>query len=186
MQLINIICDISTGAPCTSFTFYIANKFLCTVSNSLHYSISHPSIHATLKLITDHCVWPNTNSDLHKWAQSCLSCQQFKVHKHTKGPLATFATPDARFNQVYSSLAIYHFDRYYGLTPTISIKASPTFWPDSTVSPVNYNPFAPLYWHHCQNCCWIFQFGVPFTVTIATDRAIGYQFESVLWNDQLM
>ena len=95
-----------------------------------------------------------------------------KVHKHTKGPLATFATPDARFNQVASYIAIYHFDIMDSCTPTISIKASSTFWPDSTVSPVSYNPFAPLYSGITAKTVAGYSTLVSlFTVTIATDRA---------------
>ena len=91
-----ILCDISTGVPRP----FIPSKFCRTLFDSLH-SLSHPSIHATLKLITDRYVWPNINSDIRKWAQSCLSCQQSKVQRHTRAPLATFATPDARFNEVH-------------------------------------------------------------------------------------
>ena len=65
------------------------------------YILSHPSICATQKLVTDRYVWPNVNADVHKWAQFCLSCQQSKVQRHTKSLLATFATPDARFNQIH-------------------------------------------------------------------------------------
>ena len=64
-------------------------------------SLGHPGIRATQKLITDRYVWPNINADVRKWARACLSCQQSKVHRHTKSPPATFATPDARFNQVH-------------------------------------------------------------------------------------
>ena len=35
------------------------------------------------------------------WTKSCLQCQRSKVQRHTVTPLSTFATPDARFDQVH-------------------------------------------------------------------------------------
>ena len=69
-----IICDISTGVPRP----FIPTKFRHNVFNSLH-TLSHPSIRATQRLITACYVWPNINSDILKWAQSCTVCQQSKV-----------------------------------------------------------------------------------------------------------
>ncbi len=41
---------------------------------------------------------------MRRWARSCLHCQCANVHKHTAAPLATFATPDARFDHVHIDL----------------------------------------------------------------------------------
>ena len=46
-------------------------------------------------------IWPNINSDVRKWARSCLQCQRSKVHRHTTSPMSTFANPDARFDHVH-------------------------------------------------------------------------------------
>ena len=70
------------------------------IFNSLH-SLSHPGVKATQRLITARFVWPNINHDVKQWTCSCLQCQRSKVHRHTVSPLSTFATPDARFNQIY-------------------------------------------------------------------------------------
>ena len=85
-----LLCDVSTGTPCT----YVPSKFRKTIFDSLH-SLSHPGIRATQKLITTRYIWPNINSDVRKWARSCLQCQRSKVHRHTVSPMSTFATPDA-------------------------------------------------------------------------------------------
>ena len=91
-----IVCDVTTGVPRP----FIPKQFRRKVFDSLH-SLSHPGIRATQKLVTDRYVWPNINSDVRKWARSCLSCQSSKIQRHTKSPPSTFATPDARFNQVH-------------------------------------------------------------------------------------
>ena len=91
-----IVCDVTTGAPRP----FIPKQFRRKVFDSL-YSLSHPGIRATQKLVTDRYVWPNINSDVRKWARSCLSCRSSKIQRHTKSPPSTFATPDARFNQVH-------------------------------------------------------------------------------------
>ena len=40
----------------------------------------------------DNYVWPRINSDVCKWARSCLPCQHSKVQRHAITPLSTFAT----------------------------------------------------------------------------------------------
>ena len=73
-----LVCDMSTGLPRP----YVPSELHHTVFNTFHL-LSHPGIRATQHLITARYVWPNINSDIHKWAQSCLKCQQSKVQRHT-------------------------------------------------------------------------------------------------------
>ena len=120
-----IICDISTEVPRP----FIPDQFRHTVFDSLH-SLSDPSIRTTLKLITNCYVWPNMNSDVHKWARSCLSCQQSKVQRHIKAPLATFATPDARFNQVYIDI-VGPLPPSQGFTYILTCINHFTHWPEA-------------------------------------------------------
>ena len=94
-----LLCDVSTGTPHP----YVPFKFCKAISDSLH-SLSHPGIRATPKMLTMHFIWPNINSDIRKWAQSCLQCQRLKVHQHTVSPMSTFANPDARFDHVHVDL----------------------------------------------------------------------------------
>ena len=91
-----LLCDVSTGTPRP----YVPYKFRKTIFDSLH-SLSHPGIRATQKLITTRYVCPNINSDVRKWARSCLQCQRSKVYRHTVSPMSTFATPDARFDHLH-------------------------------------------------------------------------------------
>lgn len=93
---LTILCDVSTGVP---------RPVACRqqVFNALH-SMSHPGIRATQRLVTTRFVCPGINSDVRHWTRACLQCQRSKVHRHTVTPLATFATPDARFSAVHLDL----------------------------------------------------------------------------------
>ena len=91
-----MLCDVSTGTPRP----YIPPKFPHMILNSLP-SLSHPGVKATQHLVTACFVWPNINRDVKQWTRSCLQCQCSKVHRHTVSPFSTFATPDARFNQIH-------------------------------------------------------------------------------------
>ena len=80
---------------CTGIQWpYVPECFRRAIFDALH-NLSHPGIRATQRLVTSHFVWPSVNSDVRRWACSCLQCQRAKVHRHTVAPLGTFATPDA-------------------------------------------------------------------------------------------
>ena len=91
-----VTCDMSTGSPRP----FVPTSLRRAVFDSLH-ALSHPGIRATQRLITERYVWPGINKDVRQWAQSCDKCQRSKVHRHTKSPCGTFATPDARFDHVH-------------------------------------------------------------------------------------
>ena len=93
---VTILCDVSIGTPRP----YVPFKFRQAIFDSLH-SLSHPGIQATQCLITRRYVWPNIDSDVRRWACSCLQCQRSKVHRHIVSPLTTFASPDACINQLH-------------------------------------------------------------------------------------
>ena len=58
-----IVCNVFTGTPRP----YVPASYRCTVFDSLH-SLSHPGIRATQCLVADRFVWPNSNTDVRRWA----------------------------------------------------------------------------------------------------------------------
>ena len=94
-----LLCDTSTGKPCP----YVPENFRRVVFNSLH-NIAHPGKRATQQLVSSRFFWPGMNKDLRSWAKTCLQCQRSKVHRHIVTPLASFNTPDIRFDHVHIDL----------------------------------------------------------------------------------
>ena len=166
-----LLCGTSTGTPRP----FVPENFRHTVFDSLH-CLSHPGIQATQRLVTACFVWPGINSDVRKWAHSCVQCQRAKVHRHTTTPLATFATPDARFDQIHLDL-VGPLPPSQGYIYLLTCVDRFTRWPEAIPIPDSTaDTVAQAF-----VTGWISQYGVPSTIT--TDR--GQQFESALWT-QLM
>ena len=162
-----IICDVSTGTQRP----FVPASFRRAIFDCLH-SMSHPGVRATQRMVTSRFVWPHIYSDVRKWARACLHYQRSKVHRHTTTPLATFATPDARIDQVHVDL-VGPLPPSNGCVYLLTCVDRFTRWPeaisilDSTAKTVARG-FVET---------WISRFGVPSTVT--TDH--GPQFTSHLW-----
>ena len=102
--------------------------------------------------------------------------RKFHVQRHTRAPPATFATPDARFDQVHIDL-VGPLPPSNGFNYLLTCIDRFTRWPEAI-------PLVDITAESVARAFiggWIACFGVPSTVT--TDR--GRQFESALWH-QLM
>ena len=74
-----LLCDTSTGRPRP----FVPKSFRRKIFDMIH-SLSHPSIRATVQLVTDTFVWHSMKKDITVWTRTCINCQRGKIHRHTK------------------------------------------------------------------------------------------------------
>ena len=166
-----LYCDTSTGTQRP----LVPLPWRRTVFKSLH-GLSHPGIRATQKLITSRFVWPGINSDVRRWARSCIQCQRAKVQRHSSAPLSSFPTPNARFDVVHIDI-VGPLPPSQGYTYLLTCIDRYTRWPEAIpLSTITSEAVAQAF-----ITGWISRFGVPST--IVTDRGRRRQFESRLWNN---
>lgn len=163
---VTVICDTSTQkarpyVPC-SLQKQIFDQF---------HNLAHPGVKASTKLIASRFVWHDMSRNIADWTKNCLSCQQAKVHRHTKSPLTVFNGPQERFRHInidiigpmissrgysYCLTCVDRFSRWLEVTDMRAETVAATFYAG-----------------------WIARFGVPEIIT--TDQ--GGQFESSLFRE---
>lgn len=164
-----VICDTSTEKARP----YVPRSMQKQIFDQFN-NLAHPGVKASTKLIAYRFVWQNMSRNIADWTRSCLSCQQSKVHRHTKSPLAIFDGPKERFRHInvdivgplpssrefsYCLTCVDRFSRWLEVLPMTDMRAE-------TVAATFY-------------AGWIARFGVPEHIT--TDQ--GNQFESSLFRE---
>lgn len=113
--------DILTGKAATSLkpeetTDHFGNTIICDTSQRKNrpivpanlqravirqiHDLAHPGVNATRKLVTENFVWKEVNKDVSDYVAKCTTCQQTKIGRHTRMPLATPVPPNARFQEL--------------------------------------------------------------------------------------
>ncbi|KFD64266.1 hypothetical protein M514_23550 [Trichuris suis] len=164
-----LMCDTSTGRPRP----FVPTAFRRDVFGLLH-SGTHPGIRATQKLIAERCVWPKMNANVRQWVRTCITCQKYKIQRHTISPLSKFLKPDARFDKVHLDI-VGPLPQSNGCKYILTCIDRYTRWPEALPLPdVTAATVAKAFVKD-----WISRYGVPSALT--TDR--GTQFESELWRE---
>ena len=140
----------------------------------LHHDLSHPGVKASVRLLTQRCVWYNMKKDITRWARQCEYCQRSKVQRHTKPPLERIPMPNGRFRHV-------HVDLVGPLPPSdghayiLTAVDRFTRWPEAfPLRSIDALSVAQAF-----NMGWVSRFGVPEIIT--SDR--GPQFVSSVWTE---
>ena len=132
---------------------------------------THPGIRATSRFM-----WPSINTDVRRWAKTCIQCQRSKVQRHTSAPLVPFATPDTRFDRIHLDI-VGPLPPSRGFSYLMTCVDHFTRWPEAVlITDSTAETVAEAF-----VTTWIARFGTPSTIT--TDH--GSQFKSPLW-DKLM
>ena len=165
---VQLLCDISTGRPRPFMPKFFRRKIFDMIHN-----LSHPSIRATVQLVTNKFVWHSMNKDITAWSRTCVHCQRSKIHRHTKSSLGHFPQPTRRFGHIHvdvvGPLSISEGHRYL-----FTIIDRSTRWPEAV-------PMEEASTMSCANArlnSWVSRFGLPEQMT--SDR--GSVFTSDIWS----
>ena len=85
------------------FRSLVPQAFQKKVFETLHF-LFHPGIKASQRLISQRLVWQGMRLDVKRFVNTCVVCQQTKIHRHNRAPLQDFKLPDKRFQEVHLDL----------------------------------------------------------------------------------
>ncbi|KAJ8398569.1 hypothetical protein AAFF_G00420970 [Aldrovandia affinis] len=163
----SLLCDVSTGQPRP----VVPAQWRREVFDSVH-SLSHPGQKASQRLVSSKYVWHGLKKDVREWAAGCMECQQAKIHRHVKAPLAVFEVPECRFDHVNVDI-VGPLPPSRGFTHLLTMVDRTTRWPEPV--PLASTTTADVARAFIDT--WVSRFGTPSD--LSSDR--GSQFTSELW-----
>ena len=163
-----LLCDTSTGRPRP----FVPKSFRRKIFEMIH-NLSHPSIRATVQLVTDKFVWHSMKKDITLWTRTCINCQRSKIHRNTKSSLGSFPQPTRRFGHIHVDV-VGPLPSSEGQRYLFTIIDRSTRWPEAV-------PMEEASTMSCATAllnAWISRFGLPEHIT--SDR--GSVFTSDIWS----
>ena len=137
------------------------------------HGLSHPSIRATVMLVTEKFVWHSMKKDITAWSKICVHCQRSKIHRHTKSSLGHFPQPTRRFGHIHVDV-VGPLPSSEGKRYLFTIIDRSTRWPEAV-------PMEEASTMSCATAllnAWVSRFGLPEQMT--SDR--GSVFTSDIWS----
>lgn len=75
------------------------------VFNKLH-SVCHPGIRTTRRIICKRYYWPDMSKEINICAGNCIGCQNSKISRHTKSPVAKIYILKGRFQHIHFDIRL--------------------------------------------------------------------------------
>lgn len=161
-----IFCDISTGRVRP----FIPADCRQNVFQAIH-GLAHPGIRATTKLISERFIWPSVRRDVKRFVTECIPCQRSKIHRHNRTTLATYDTPNQRFEHV--NMDIVKLTPSGGYTYVLTMIDRFSRWPEAVPMPDQTAETVAKAFIET----WVTRYGCPARITVDQGR----QFESELF-----
>ena len=168
---LQLLCDVSKSSflPRPVVPASLVTRVIAGV-----HDVAHPGGNATLRDVRRRFVWNGMASAVKAYCRSCLPCQQAKITRHVKSPVATLEMPDHRFHALHLDI-VGPLPESEGQTYLLTVIDRYSRWLEAI-------PLASVTALSCARALlrhWVARFGTP--ATIATDR--GRQFTSQLWSE---
>ena len=120
----SLLCDSSTGSLRPLVPLQLRRQLF----NLLH-DVSHPGVHASLRLVSTKFVWPGLSRDVGLWAKSCLRCQRSKISTHVHSSVPAIPVPTRRFSHVHIDI-VGPLPSSQGFNYLLTMIDRTTWWPE--------------------------------------------------------